>query len=45
VTPATADDGGDRPSATELAALAAAAIPGHPWLRPVTLAGTTHPAW
>ncbi|MET7354081.1 hypothetical protein [Streptomyces mirabilis] len=42
VTPAA--DGDDRPSAAELAALAAAAVPGHPWHRPVTIGGTTRPA-
>ncbi|MFE9451650.1 LuxR C-terminal-related transcriptional regulator [Streptomyces sp. NPDC006739] len=42
VTPA-ADDG-DRPSADELAALAALAVPGHPWHKPVAVGGTTRPA-
>jgi hypothetical protein len=36
-------DGEDRPSAAELAALAAAAVPGHPWHRPVAIGGTTRP--
>jgi DNA-binding CsgD family transcriptional regulator len=43
VTPA-ADDDGDRPSADELAALAALAVPGRPWHKPVAIGGTTRPA-
>ncbi|MFF9808190.1 LuxR C-terminal-related transcriptional regulator [Streptomyces coeruleorubidus] len=40
----SADYDGDRPSADELAALAALAVPGHPWHKPVALSGTTRPA-
>lgn len=43
VTPA-ADGGDEGPSAAELAALAALAVPGNPWHRPVAIGGTTRPA-
>jgi DNA-binding CsgD family transcriptional regulator len=41
VTPAADGDG---PSADELAALAALAVPGRPWHKPVAIGGTTRPA-
>ncbi|MBO4257216.1 helix-turn-helix transcriptional regulator [Streptomyces griseorubiginosus] len=40
----TPHDGDHQPSTAELAALEAAAVPGQPWHRPVTLGGTTRPA-
>ncbi|MFE1837815.1 helix-turn-helix transcriptional regulator [Streptomyces sviceus] len=40
----TPHNGDHRPSAAELAALDAAAVPGQPWHRPVTIGGTTRPA-